>query len=174
MLLEIRKCAVGWSSLFEFLTPDVRLPIIGRSIAGVEKVQIGDASKATGVSAKMIRHYESIGLIPQADRRDSNYRDYSHHDLHRLGFIRRARDLGFSIEEIRELLKLWGDKSRSSKSVKSLAMGHIADLDAKIHLLHEMRDTLATLADACDGNHRPDCPIIESLEGKLTVEHHHH
>ena len=111
------------------------------------------ASKATGVSAKMIRHYEAIGLIPAADRRDSNYRDYSHHDLHRLGFIRRARDLGFSIDEIRDLLKLWGDKSRSSKDVKALALTRIAELKAKITLLDEMRATLTHLANACDGDH---------------------
>ena len=88
-------------------------------------MQIGDASKATGVSAKMIRHYESIGLIPVADRRTSNYRDYGAEDVHRLGFIRRARDLGFSIEEIRELLKLWGDRDRSSRDVKALTLDHI-------------------------------------------------
>ncbi len=138
-------------------------------------MQIGEAAKATGVSAKMIRHYESIGLVPAADRRDSNYRDYSHHDLHRLGFIRRARDLGFSIEEIRNLLKLWGDTSRSSKDVKALALSHIAELELKIRLLDEMRATLAHLADACDGDHRPDCPIIESLEGRdQSGEHRHH
>jgi Cu(I)-responsive transcriptional regulator len=136
-------------------------------------MQIGEAAKATGVSAKMIRHYESIGLIPSADRRESNYRDYGHHDVHRLGFIRRARDLGFSIEEIRELLKLWGDTSRSSKDVKALAQSHIRDLEAKITLLDEMRSTLTHLADACDGDHRPDCPIIESLEG-ATGSHSRH
>lgn len=133
-------------------------------------MQIGDASRATGVSAKMIRHYESIGLIPAADRRDSNYRDYGHHDIHRLGFIRRARDLGFSIDEIRDLLRLWGDSQRESAEVKALANRHISDLDRKIALLGEMRSTLATLADACDGDHRPDCPIIEGLAG----EHAHH
>jgi len=137
-------------------------------------MQIGDASKASGVSAKMIRHYESIGLIPAADRRDSNYRDYSHHDLHRLGFIRRARDLGFSIDEIRDLLKLWGDKARSSKDVKALAMTHIAALKAKIKLLDEMRATLTHLANACDGDHRPDCPIIESLEGSAPLARARH
>ncbi len=126
-------------------------------------MQIGEASRLTGVSAKMIRHYESIGLIPAADRRDSNYRDYGHHDIHRLGFIRRARDLGFSMDEIRELLRLWGDTQRSSADVKALTRSHIADLDAKIALMGEMRQTLASLADACDGNHRPDCPIIETL-----------
>ena len=126
-------------------------------------MQIGEASRLTGVSAKMIRHYESIGLIPSADRRDSNYRDYGHHDIHRLGFIRRARDLGFSIDQIRDLLKLWGDTQRSSADVKALTEGHIAELDGKIRLLGEMRSTLAHLADACDGDHRPDCPIIEGL-----------
>ncbi len=128
-------------------------------------MQIGEASRLTGVSAKMIRHYESIGLIPSADRRDSNYRDYGHHDIHRLGFIRRARDLGFSIDQIRDLLKLWGDTHRSSADVKALTEGHIAELDAKIRLLGEMRSTLAHLAAACDGDHRPDCPIIEGLAG---------
>jgi Cu(I)-responsive transcriptional regulator len=128
-------------------------------------MQIGEAARRTGVSAKMIRHYESIGLIPSADRRDSNYRDYGHHDVHRLGFIRRARDLGFSIDEIRDLLRLWGDQARSSADVKALTLGHISELDRKISLLSEMRDTLTHLADACDGNHRPDCPIITSLAG---------
>src|SRR6476660_9684180 len=102
-------------------------------------MQIGEAAYATGVTAKMIRHYESIGLIPAADRRSSNYRDYGHHDVHRLGFIRRARDLGFSIEEIRDLLRLWGDTHRSSADVKLLAAAHIAELDSKIALLQEMR-----------------------------------
>jgi len=135
-------------------------------------MQIGEAARRTGVSAKMIRHYESIGLIPSADRRESNYRDYGHHDIHRLGFIRRARDLGFSIEEIRDLLRLWGDQARESAEVKSLTLGHISELDRKIALLTEMRDTLTTLADACDGDHRPDCPIIASLAGDETHARH--
>ena len=136
-------------------------------------MQIGEASKATGVSAKMIRHYESIGLIPEADRRDSNYRDYGAGDVHRLGFIRRARDLGFSIDEIRDLLRLWADRRRSSRDVKALALSHLAELDAKIALLNEMRSTLAHLADCCDGGDRPDCPIIESLAGTAPLPHHH-
>jgi Cu(I)-responsive transcriptional regulator len=135
-------------------------------------MQIGEAARLTGVSAKMIRHYESIGLIPSADRRESNYRDYGHHDLHRLGFIRRARDLGFSIDEIRDLLRLWGDQARSSADVKALTLGHITELDRKITLLTEMRDTLTTLANACDGDHRPDCPIITSLAGDAPHAHH--
>lgn len=136
-------------------------------------MQIGEAARLTGVSAKMIRHYESIGLIPGADRRSSNYRDYGHHDIHRLGFIRRARDLGFSMEEIRGLLRLWGDKQRSSADVKALTEAHIAELERKIALLDEMRLTLANLADACDGDDRPDCPIIAGLEGSLGHQHHH-
>ena len=135
-------------------------------------MQIGEAARLTGVSAKMIRHYESIGLIPSADRRESNYRDYGHHDVHRLGFIRRARDLGFSIEEIRDLLRLWGDQARESAEVKALTLGHITELDRKITLLTEMRDTLAHLAHACDGDHRPDCPIIQSLAGDEPHAHH--
>jgi Cu(I)-responsive transcriptional regulator len=141
-------------------------------------MQIGAAAKASGVSAKMIRHYESIALIPNADRRDSNYRDYGAAEVHRLGFIRRARDLGFSIEEIRGLLALWSDSSRSSADVKALTLNHIAELEAKIAALGEMRDTLAHLVDCCDGDHRPDCPIIKGLEGKVplpeTHHHHHH
>jgi Cu(I)-responsive transcriptional regulator len=134
-------------------------------------MQIGEAARLTGVSAKMIRHYEAIGLIPSADRRDSNYRDYGHHDVHRLGFIRRARDLGFSIDEIRDLLRLWADTHRSSADVKALTEAHIAELDQKISLLGEMRATLAALADACDGDHRPDCPIIEGLAGGRHAGH---
>lgn len=128
-------------------------------------MQISDAARATGVTAKMIRHYESIGLIPSAARRSSNYRDYAHEDIHRLGFVRRARDLGFSLNEIRDLLRLWEDRDRTSADVKALTKKHVAHLDAKITLLREMRDTLDTLANACDGDHRPHCPIIESLAG---------
>lgn len=135
-------------------------------------MQIGEASKATGVSAKMIRHYESIGLIPEADRRDSNYRDYGADDVHRLGFIRRARDLGFSIDEIRNLLRLWADRKRSSRDVKALTLSHIKELDRKIAELDEMRATLAHLAHCCDGDSRPDCPIIESLAGTAPLAHH--
>lgn len=127
-------------------------------------MQIGEAARASGVSTKMIRHYEAIGLIPAADRRDSNYRDYSRHDVHRLAFIRRARDLGFSMDEIRDLLRLWSDQERSSADVKMLTLGHIAELEKRITLLQEMRDTLTHLADACDGDHRPHCPIIRRLE----------
>ena len=132
-------------------------------------MNIGDAAAASGVSAKMIRHYESIGLIPPAGRRDSNYRDYGHHDLHRLAFIRRARDLGFSMDEIRDLLRLWGDTGRSSAEVKALTETHILDLEARIDRLRDMRDTLQTLAVACDGDNRPHCPIIRGLSGEAPM-----
>ena len=134
-------------------------------------MQIGEVARTTGVSAKMIRHYEAIGLIPPADRRDSNYRDYGNEDVHRLGFIRRARDLGFSIDEIRALLKLWGDRRRSSRDVKALTLKHLDELDRRIALLAEVRATLAHLAHCCDGDSRPDCPIIESLAGTVPVGH---
>ncbi len=128
-------------------------------------MQIGAASRLSGVSARMIRHYETIGLLPSPVRRDSNYRDYGNDDIHRLGFVRRARDLGFSIEEIRDLLRLWADEGRASADVRALAEAHVADLDRRIERLMEMRATLAGLIEACEGDHRPHCPIIESLAG---------
>lgn len=126
-------------------------------------LNIGDASKASGVSAKMIRHYESIGLIPAARRTDAGYRLYTDDDIHTLQFIRNARDLGFSIAQIDTLLQLWQDRGRPSADVKALAMGHIKELDDKIHALQAMRDTLENLASHCHGDHRPDCPILAGL-----------
>ena len=140
-------------------------------------MNIGEVAKATGVTAKMIRHYEAIGLVPKPARRESNYRDYGPEDIHRLGFIRRARALGFSMEKIRDLLRLWADQERSSADVKALTVHHIAELDAKIALLKEMRHTLNELASACDGNHRPGCPIIEGLAKTAPLSsdtHAHH
>jgi Cu(I)-responsive transcriptional regulator len=128
-------------------------------------MQIGQAAKASGISAKMIRHYEAIGLLPAAGRRDSGYRDYSNTELHKLQFIRRARDLGFSIDQIRMLLKLWSDRNRSNTEVKALALAHVAELEEKVKHLREMSDVLSHLAEACDGDGRPDCPIIRGLEG---------
>lgn len=127
-------------------------------------MNIGEASRASGVSAKMIRHYESIGLVPPADRRDSGYRDYGTADLHRLGFIRHARDLGFSLDRIRVLLGLWSDLGRSNADVKAIASAHVRELEQRARQLNEMADALRSLADACDGDGRPDCPIIASLE----------
>ncbi|HSM53261.1 MAG TPA: Cu(I)-responsive transcriptional regulator [Erythrobacter sp.] len=126
-------------------------------------MNIGQASRASGVSTKMIRYYEQTGLIPRAARRDSGYRDYDKSDVHRLHFIRRARDLGFTVEQIGELLALWSDRERSSADVKSLALGHVERLRAKQVELEQMIDTLETLARDCHGDDRPDCPIIEGL-----------
>jgi Cu(I)-responsive transcriptional regulator len=127
-------------------------------------VTIHEASLATGVSAKMIRHYESIGLIAPPKRTENRYRHYAARDLHELGFIRRARDLGFSIEDIRHLLALWRDRSRSSAEVKSIALRHIAALEEKAAALHAMSETLRHLAAHCHGDHRPDCPILDALD----------
>lgn len=129
-------------------------------------MQIGDAARRSGVSAKMIRHYEAIGLVPSAGRRDNSYRDYGHADLHRLQFIRRARRLGFPIEQIRELLRLWSDQGRSNAEVKEIALRHVADLDRRIAEMRDMAFTLHHLADACDGTGRPDCPILAGLAGE--------
>lgn len=126
-------------------------------------MNIGQASRASGVSQRMIRHYEKIGLIPPALRRDSGYRDYSEADVHRLRFIANARDLGFPIEEIATLLDLWNDRDRSSAEVKALATARAGELERKAKALDAMRRTLLDLAGRCHGDERPDCPILESL-----------
>ncbi|MGV6875561.1 Cu(I)-responsive transcriptional regulator [Pseudochelatococcus sp. B33] len=126
-------------------------------------MNIGAAARASGVSAKMIRYYEQTGLIPPAGRTASGYRDYSASDVHVLRFIRRARDLGFSVAEINELLELWRDRSRRSADVKRVARVHIAELRQKIENLKQMADTLQALADCCAGDERPDCPILADL-----------
>ncbi len=132
-------------------------------------MNIGQAAGATGVSAKMIRHYESLGLLPPARRTDAGYRLYVERDVNMLRFIRHARDLGFSLEQIRELLDLWQDRRRSSRQVKALAQAHIAELDAKLAELQSMRATLAHLVHCCHGDDRPDCPIIDTLEATGAV-----
>lgn len=127
-------------------------------------MNIGEASKRSGVSAKMIRYYEQTGLVPAAQRSPAGYRIYAEADIHRLHFIRRARDLGFSVMEIKNLLSLWGDSSRQSGDVKRLAQAHIIELEQKINGLRQMADTLAALIECCAGDERPDCPILASLE----------
>jgi Cu(I)-responsive transcriptional regulator len=127
-------------------------------------MNIGEAAKASGVSAKMIRHYESLGLFPEARRTESGYRQYTDKELATLRFIRHSRDLGFSLEQIRELLGLWQNRRRSSRQVRALAEAHIEELDAKLRELQAMKATLAHLVHCCHGDDRPDCPIIESLE----------
>ncbi len=130
----------------------------------VDLVTIREASMATGVSAKMIRHYESIGLIAAPARTENRYRHYSERDIHELGFIKRARDLGFPIEDIRHLLALWRDKSRSSAEVKAIAQKHVKVLEEKAAALKAMSRTLKHLAHNCHGDDRPDCPILDALE----------
>lgn len=127
-------------------------------------MKIGPVSEASGVSQRMIRHYEKIGLVPPPPRRDSGYRDYSEADVHRLRFIANARDLGFPIEEIRTLLGLWSDGARSSADVKSLATARAEELRRKAAALEEMRRALLDLAERCHGDDRPDCPILDRLE----------
>jgi Cu(I)-responsive transcriptional regulator len=132
-------------------------------------MNIGEAASATGVSAKMIRHYEGVGLLPPASRTDAGYRQYTDKDVNMLHFIRRSRDLGFSLEQIRELLDLWQNRRRSSRQVKALAEAHIAELDEKLQELQQMKATLAHLVHCCHGDDRPDCPIIETLESARPV-----
>jgi MerR family copper efflux transcriptional regulator len=136
-------------------------------------MNIGQASEASGVSAKMIRYYEEIGLVRPADRTGNNYRVYDGDKVHVLRFIKRARSLGFSLEETETLLKLWQDKSRESAAVKDVATAHITDLERRIAEMQGMVKTLRHLAHCCGGDHRPDCPILDDLAGDKPAEHHH-
>ena len=131
-------------------------------------MKIGEAAAASGVSERMIRHYEKIGLVSAAPRRDSGYRDYGDRDVHTLQFVARARDLGFSLEEIGKLLALWNDRARASSEVKVLALAKAADLKRKESELREMRRSLEDLAARCHGDDRPECPILGGLEGVAT------
>ena len=127
-------------------------------------MNIGKAAAASGVSAKMIRYYESIDLLAAARRTEAGYRFYTDEDVHVLRFIRRARDLGFSLADIAELLALWRDQGRASADVKGIALAHVAALERKIAELQGMADTLRTLAAHCHGDARPDCPILTDLD----------
>jgi len=127
-------------------------------------MNIGQAAKKSGLSAKMIRYYESIDLIAPAGRSANGYRHYGEDDLHRLAFIKRSRDLGFSLDEVSRLLTLWQDRQRASADVKALAGAHIDALNQKIDELVGLRDTLQELVNSCQGNDRPDCPILRDLE----------
>ena len=129
----------------------------------MEAMNIGGASKASGISAKMIRHYEQVGLVAAASRTNSGYRQYDERDVHTLRFIRSARDLGFSIPEIGKLLGLWRDRGRPSRQVKALAEAHIQELERKVQGLLAMKATLEHLASCCHGDERPECPILDSL-----------
>ncbi|MEQ8745687.1 Cu(I)-responsive transcriptional regulator [Pyruvatibacter sp.] len=129
-------------------------------------MNIGEAAKASGVSAKNIRYYESIGLIPEVSRTSAGYRVYEEADIHTLRFIRRARGLGFSVKEVTQLLTLWQDRDRASADVKALALAHVEELRAKIDELEGMANTLLHLAGSCQGNNRPNCPILDDLAGR--------
>ncbi|MFO2463385.1 Cu(I)-responsive transcriptional regulator [Pseudomonas sp. 15FMM2] len=126
-------------------------------------MNIGQAALQSGLSAKMIRYYESINLLKPALRSDSGYRLYGADDLHTLAFIKRSRDLGFSLEEVGKLLQLWQDRQRASADVKALARQHVDELNQKIRELGQLRDTLQELVEDCQGDHRPDCPILKEL-----------
>ena len=126
-------------------------------------MNIGNAARMSGVSTKMIRYYEQTGLIPKAARHDSGYRDYDDADVHRLRFIRRARDLGFTVEQMADLLALWRDRERASGEVKKIALEHVEILERKAEELKAMSRTLKHLAAHCHGDGRPDCPILEDL-----------
>jgi len=132
-------------------------------------MNIGQAARASGVPAKTIRYYETAGLIATADRTGGGYRVYTQADVFVLRFIKRARDLGFSIERIRRLLDLWQDKSRASRDVKRLALDHVAEITAKIAAMRAVRDAVQELADKCDGDDRPECPILHDLEGSALI-----
>ena len=128
-------------------------------------VAIGQAAKRAGVSARMVRHYESLGLLAGVARTDSGYRQYTEADVHTLRFIRRARDLGFSMEEIAQLLGLWQDKARASAQVKQIAQRHIQSLSERIAAMQAMQRSLQALVGCCHGDGRPDCPILDDLAG---------
>ena len=126
-------------------------------------MNIGEVAAASGVSAKMVRYYESIGLIPKALRTEAGYRVYGTADMHILRFIRRARDFGMPMERVHQLVALWRDEHRASRDVKALALRHVAELRERIAELTAMADALQELADGCQGNSRPDCPILRDL-----------
>ncbi|MEP6720487.1 MAG: Cu(I)-responsive transcriptional regulator [Variovorax sp.] len=128
-------------------------------------VAIGEAARRSGVSARMVRHYEGLGLLPEVARTESGYRQYGEADIHSLRFIKRARDLGFSMDEIAELANLWHDRQRTSSSVKTIARKHLSELDQRIAAMQAMRQTLSHLVHCCHGDSRPDCPILEDLAG---------
>lgn len=127
-------------------------------------MNIGELAKSSGVNAKLIRHYEAIGLIPKAARSDSGYRQYGDNDIHVLRFVKRCRSLGFSMKEIKKLISLWKNQARASSDVKDLAQAHISQLEVKIAEMQSVVETLKNLAKSCRGNNRPDCPILEDLQ----------
>ena len=137
----------------------------GRIATVAWPVNVGEAARLSGVSAKMVRHYEALGLLPHVLRTDSGYRQYSEAEVHTLRFIKRSRDLGFSMEEIAELVGLWQNRRRASANVRKIAQKHAQDLAERIAAMEEMRKTLMHLIHCCHGDERPECPILEDLAG---------
>ena len=133
-------------------------------------MNIGEAARQSGVSAKMLRHYESLGLLPQVQRSDSGYRQYSDAEVHTLRFIKRSRELGFSMAEIAELVSLWQNRRRASASVRRIALKHADELALRIAAMQAMQLTLARLIDGCHGDDRPDCPILDDLGARQAEE----
>lgn len=142
---------------------------MSQDIPGSGPFNVGEAARLSKVSPKMVRHYEALGLLPAVARTDAGYRQYTDREVHTLRFIRRARDLGFGMAEIAQLLKLWQNRRRPSASVRRIASEHIAALDAKMMEMAAMRTTLQRLVECCSGDERPDCPILDELAG----EHRH-
>ena len=133
-------------------------------------MNIGEAARQSGVSTKMVRHYESLGLLPQVQRSDNGYRQYSDAEVHTLRFIKRSRELGFSMAEIAELVSLWQNRRRASASVRRIAQKHANELAQRIAAMQAMQHTLAKLVHCCQGNDRPDCPILDDLAGQPAVK----
>ena len=133
---------------------------------GIGPVNIGAAARASGVSAKMVRHYEALGLLGAVARTDSGYRQYTPADIHTLRFIKRSRELGFSMAEIAELVSLWHDRERASADVKRIAQRHVGELEQRIAAMQDMRRTLQDLLRHCHGDERPECPILDDLSGR--------
>lgn len=136
-----------------------------------ERFNIGEAARRSNVSAKMVRHYESLGLLPTVERTDAGYRLYTDKEIHTLRFIKRSRNLGFSMLEITELLKLWQNQQRSSQDVRNIAVKHVEDLNQRIDEMQVMKRTLEHLIHCCHGNDRPDCPILDELGNAASTLH---
>jgi Cu(I)-responsive transcriptional regulator len=163
---DARSSIAVWGIVDPSLNPNsvTATPSHHWNVKGFSFMNIGAAATATGVSAKMIRHYEAIGLLRAAARRANAYRDYGEHEIHELRFVRRARRLGFSIDEIAALLALWRDKERPSRKVRKIALSRVEDLEMRIVEMQAMAATLRKLVHDCHGDDRPECPILEDLE----------
>ncbi len=160
MMALVAHMGCGW-----YLTQDETMEVTMTSAASLKRMTIGEAAQSSGVSAKMIRYYEDVGLMQPAARTRAGYRVYSENDVNELRFIRRARDLGFTVAQVGELLALWRDRTRASADVRALALRHVEELESRAAELHAMSKTLRHLAATCHGDERPDCPILDEFAG---------